>query len=209
MYSDKFLSAIQGAMPENTTVMAGVGEDADAVLMAMQDMEAAAEVAGWDQPPEIMTVFSFPEALGMRTFPVPEMVLDNMGEYFPTLVEILEGRDPAGMELLRSVLPENFFGLVLMNEGWSIPLTTPDARETALARQIHVHPERVEMRFVICYTLDGRMRAVVRNRGELPQNYEMTEEMIAAARIPDLIRRLALLCQEIAPSHVTERLMPE
>jgi hypothetical protein len=209
VHSDKFLKTIAGAMPENTTVMSGVGEDADAVLMAMQGMEAAAEVAGWDQRAEIMTVFSFPEALGLRTFPVPEIVLDDMSRHLPYLVELLKERDQAGTELFRNVLPESFFGILIMNEGWLIPATAENALEASLTKQVHVHPERVEIRFVICYTLDGRMLTVVRRRGELPENYEMTEDMIVAARIPDLLRRLALLCQEIAPSYVTERQLPE
>jgi hypothetical protein len=206
---DKLMRTIAGAMPENTSVISGIGTEEDAIMLALQAAEADAEAVGWDQPAEVMSIFSFPEAFGMRTFPVPDQVLEDMSTVLPIMVGMLEERDPTGVRLLRRVLPENFFGIMVINEGWSVKHTAPDAYEAAFTRQLQYHPERVEVRFVICYTLDGCMRAVTRHRGELPESYEMKEQMMGLSKIPDLVRRLALLCKEAAPSYVTERQLPE
>lgn len=62
----------------------------------------------------------------------------------------------------------NLYGYAMRSEAWSTPRRTddnPDLDAAVAAKQLHLHPSRIEIRFVQTITRDGMYWTVMRTRG--------------------------------------------
>lgn len=111
---------------------------------------------------------------------VREMMAESDGDAGGAIVRIAKAAEFAS-EHARSAFPDvgdlmsgeaegwEFYGMGLRAEAWGLaapPEGRSDLLRSAEARQIHAHPERVELRFVHLADRESRIWTVTRIRGE-------------------------------------------
>lgn len=151
-----------------------------AVLGALEMVVNDMAVEGWDAPP-----FSGPLYLRGRT-PVGQMkgwagaVLE--WHPLPVLTETLMRHERQHhvllylaeryQELTVDLLPDDLVAWVLVNEAWTLAFNPENEEEVAAARavaeerQMHVHPNRVELKQAIAVDLNGTVYFVKKERGQ-------------------------------------------
>ena len=144
---------------------------------------------GWDAKPMYFYLFrnpsgSDPEGIGAVNLPMPEELYQDPGGALPVFaryvaqddVLVADQRDAMTGRLVKmafkTLLPETFYGVGVLNEGWSAFYTKAEELQQAIddgrALPPIQRPDRVEVRMVHVVTTDGRVLGLVRQRGETP-----------------------------------------
>lgn len=211
---------------------AATGMDPEEQLV--QEIEAQLEGQGWDQRPTYLALGRNRSGLAASTLPMPEICYEDPSGALPRYVDWLRGaqlnvtpeqleeleagsggligsyNDPNEKSLaerrqfLRKLLPEDFFGVGLFGEGWTLVAhkdspKTEEYAEASHRREIHQHPDRKEMRFGVFVLTDGRILHITRIRGEFPELQDSDKEAdlrVFSGRIPDAMRLLCSACEE-------------
>jgi hypothetical protein len=207
------IDEVNEAIPGLTSVqMLGPGDDA--LIFALKAIEAHINETGWDQPPQYFALGRNDGGLGASTLVLPDNLYENTAAMLQPFVSWLDKGALGGVSTreerfhhLRGCLPENFYGLILFDEGWVLhtgPDTPANKREeyerASREHTIADHPDCVEGRYGIAVTVDGRVVTISRDRGHEPQ---ITDSLgpdfsINSTRgtIPDALRLLCNLCQD-------------
>lgn len=214
---DALVAAFQG--DDKVDIRVGGCAHEDNVRMIVHTLEQEAENGGWDRPASVWALASYEGGFTVQTLKLPEQVFDDMGNFLPLFNEAMSltgSYHPEvtafGRKLLASELPENFFGIVLVDEAWSVSQKVEEnersdihtwGREGLQVRPSE-HPERIEIRFAFCYTLDGRMCHVFRQRGGEPEFVDHPtidgEAATVGGRLAKAHVDFVQLCKELAPS---------
>ena len=109
-----------------------------------------------------MTAYSETETGVIELSPFPGWesslgVSDNAEEALEVLLNVL-GTAPA--EVRRGAFsPENFYGMIMVTETWSVRSLTPEAHAEVLRLKGHldIHPDRVESRLIYCVSTHDRV----------------------------------------------------
>lgn len=211
----KCIDEINKAVPGLTSVrMLEPGEDP--LVFALKAIESHLNQEGWDQPPQFFALGRNDAGLAASTLILPESIYHNTAAGLPAFVTWMLNGAPADggstkeerYATLRQHLPENFYGVLLFDEGWGLnvgPDTPEDKREdyrrTAETHTIQDHPDRAEERFGIAATVDGRIVSVRRTRGQEPPEIFDSLDVdpvtdYAMGAIPDSLRLLCGICQD-------------
>ena len=180
------MAKIELNIDKGTMIGSASMEEDDPVVMLMQSIEAEAHEAGWDAPPAFFLILYVsdltgvanvsPEAvgaLGARSFILPESWYHDPSQITPFLARFLR-EEPEGCAWLKPQIPDEYFGIAMISEGWTVPQPAPDSPEWASwndARRLgmfHAHPDRREQRVAQVYLLNGRELMIQRTRGEFP-----------------------------------------
>jgi hypothetical protein len=210
---EKCVEEINQAIPGLTSVRM-VEEGEDTLVFSVKAIESHVNEAGWDQPPQYFALGRNEGVLGASTLVLPDNVYENTAIMLPVFVSWLNKGVPGGrssrderLESLRRRLPENFYGVLLFDEGWVLhtgPDTPTDKREeyerAGREHTIADHPDCVEGRFGIAITVDGRVVTISRDRGYEPEVADSLDpdSSIDSTRgtIPDSLRMLCDICQD-------------
>jgi hypothetical protein len=210
---EKCVEEINEAIPGLTSVqMLGTGDDP--LLFVLKAIESHLNEQGWDQRPQFFALGRNEVGLGASTMVLPESIYYNTAQGLPAFVNWMVNGAPQGVSTkeeryttLRGCVPENFYGIILFDEGWGLhvdPNTPPDKREEyrlmSEGHRIQEHPDRIEERFGVAVTVDGRLASIRRSRGHEPEFFDSlagdpTVEYVGGL-IPDSLRMLCDICQD-------------
>lgn len=197
--------------PNAEVQIAHVMEDEDPEELVARKLEAAAEGRGWDAPMFIATIFHVQGVgLGAMELPAPPELLNA---YPPHALKFLADAIEANTEGIRDFyieqkyIPRNFVGLFVSTEGWYVPAPlngTPEYEEWERAvenREMHAHPDRVEMRTSIAFFGPGRLATIMRARGEAPKFAKITDpedliKTVAGGRVTVAALRLGMVLND-------------
>jgi len=211
---EKCVEEINRAVPGLTAVQM-LEPGTDPLLFVLKSIEAHIDKDGWNQRPQFFALGRSRIGFAASTVLLPDNIYYNTAQGLPAFVNWMVNGVPGGggstkeerYTVLRECLPENFYGIILFGEGWGIhvnPDTPDDKREeyrmASVRHQIQDHPDRVEERFGIAATVDGRLASIRRTRGEEPEFFDSlaadpTVEY-AMGLIPDSLRLLCGICQD-------------
>lgn len=217
-FEDSITAAFVGE--ENVQIVFTERTDRDYVRDAVEQVEGILESEGWDKKPAYCALASYEGGYTVQTIALPDFLYADMSSGLRPFLDIMnEGSvySEMGKSRIGPQLPENFFGLVVFNEAYMIEMRddlTLDKKaeydRVANERRISEHPDRVEIRFGYCLTLDGRLCGITRRRGGEPEWQDFPAIDWSApnldGKLPSQLVRLLLLFKDWAPSYIQERL---
>jgi hypothetical protein len=199
----------QPRLPDNPFQIIEAMEDDDHLKILLQGMEAELEAEGWDQKPKMLMLIEVPnivlgtDAVGLAEMPMPEPWYHNPALMGPPFLGMLRQYRPARdhMKLWLNAMP-TLKGLVLFAEGWTAPMP-PDGHpdrpawdQARISHGFHTLPSRIEERFGMACTLEGRTLMISRQRGGFPATRESGIDGKAVyGRLPETLMET---CRELA-----------
>ncbi len=197
-------------LPDGTTVEVSGQVMDDPLEQMLRSVEADFEAIGWDVPAMLfhLVLDKSAGALGLAPLKwMPDDVLNDPGPNligFATWLRSDSAKPLVGV--LHHVIPDHFYGLVLVCEGWMIPVDNAQANRITVDGYISdelrpsSHPDRVEGRLVTAVCVDGQMAQLTRIRGEVPEYRDILtiEDLELVGRVPDALRLLCELFREVA-----------
>lgn len=163
---------------------------------AMLDLEKHENELGWDRPANLYflreTEDAEVELIEMGIPPMIALAMDVMG---PGIVFDTISRHVEDMSMANMPVPQDWIGVLFLAEAWMVTAEGPEEyeklRPQAEARNLHVHPDKVEIRGLNALDAKGRTYTVVRKRdGEVELKYDEDKSHPDSGAIPEGLRRV-------------------
>lgn len=193
-------------------------DESEALTYMVTRVESDLHEEGWDQSGRVFVV-SIHEGLGLQIeehSPFNNTIGQNPPEVLRVVVEALSGDTPTAQEgrlALGKVLPENFYGLLLVVEAWGVHEPTDkdshewrEVQNARQARELHKHPDRRELRMALFSSIDGRLVHTARYRDMEPVPAREESGVLDGTsvqymgQVPRNLARFVQICADVAPS---------
>jgi hypothetical protein len=192
----------------------------DPIEQIMREVEAHIEAEiGWDARPTFLALHKAGD-LGFGAVDMnwlPDMLFANPAQMLPSFTAWLQnfldaGTDVEWMKTAFAPALPSFYGCLIVSEGWAVtakPTEPGETRDEAVDKKLggltpSEHPDRKEMRSGVGYTIDGRILALGRIRGETPMFYSYEpgandpENPVPTGRVIDSLKLFVQQIQQIA-----------
>lgn len=171
-------------------------------------IDAACEKEGWDQDAQLYAVMlqsaediPLPEdtiAAGiveLRPVPGWDLCLEQTQHPKPALAALAFVMAKAPQELIHSTFPlDKLYGFFLITEAWMLrakrnPTLDEELEHLSAMGHVSEHPNRIEVRFIYCVSMDGTVSALSHERDGIAE--ELGEATTTLdGDIPDLLNKV-------------------
>lgn len=192
-------------------------EDVEHALLRSIDETFEEQDMGWDnyEDPMLMAVLGSPATgLGGMELPIPPVPHPNY------LIQGMTRAIENGAGPLKSMFFDSgeFYGWLLVTEGWTVPQPPDEASDEEKAawkaawegNLFHEHPDRIEQRMMLLVTRYDRVLFFTKNRGAEAGKIQtfnpddvVTDETRLGGSVPDGMRRLMAVTQQWLPAEET------